>query len=52
MRALRLLRGWLCFQAVMVLPVVLNSPIYCWLLGWAGWYAHGGDGVLEETPCK
>ena len=45
MKPLRLLRGWLCFQAVMLLPVTLNSPVYCWLLGWAGWYAHGADGV-------
>lgn len=40
MKTLRLLRGWLCFHAVMALPVTLNSPVYCWLLGWAGWYAN------------
>lgn len=40
---LRKLRGWLCFQAVLILPIRLDSRVYCWLLAWGGWYAHGGD---------
>lgn len=42
-RAAKTVRGWLCLQLVCALPVMLDSPVYCWLLGWAGWYAHGGN---------
>ena len=52
MKALRRLRGWLCFQAVLLLPVTMNSPVYRWLLGWAGWYAHGADGVAVTPPTE
>lgn len=47
MRALRLLRGWLCYRLVLALPIWLDSALYCWVLGWGGWYAHGADGVPE-----
>jgi hypothetical protein len=40
MNALRMALGWLCYQAVMVLPVRLNNRAYLWALGWAGYYAH------------
>jgi hypothetical protein len=45
MMTLRLLRGWLCFHLVLLLPIALTSPAYRWLLGWGGWYAHGADDV-------
>lgn len=32
--------GWLCFELVMLLPVRMESPVYRWLVGWAGFYAH------------
>jgi hypothetical protein len=47
MRTFRLIRGWVCYRLVLLLPICLNSSVYCWVLGWGGWYAHGGDGVQE-----
>ena len=44
----RTIRGWLCFRFVMALPVLLDNPAYCWMLGWAGWYANGGDAPVSE----
>lgn len=43
MNTIRLLSGWLCYRAILLLPINLKSPAYCWMLGWAGWYAHGGE---------
>lgn len=47
--ALRTARGWFCYRVVLLLPVNMKSPLYCWLLGWAGWYANGGDAPIEEA---
>jgi hypothetical protein len=40
MSALRFALGWLCFRAVLALPVRMDNRAYRWALAWAGYYAH------------
>jgi hypothetical protein len=49
--ALRYLLGWFCVHIVVHMPIRLDSEVYCWALGWAGYYAHDErhtTGVRED----
>jgi len=39
-RAAKLALGWACYRIVLMLPIKMSSPLYCWALSWAGYYAH------------
>lgn len=36
---IKTLLGFICYHIVMVMPWNFNSKLFCWLLGWAGYYA-------------